>query len=711
MASFVIQPPEAFCFSSPTEWPKWKKRFERFRTSSGLIAKPEPHQIDALLYIMGDQAEDIYGTFQLSAEEAKKFTVVVEQFDKYFIPRRNVIFERARFNTRVQQEGEPAEDFVTALHALSKHCDYGELQEQLVRDRLVVGIKDQKLSARLQLDADLTLQKALETVRQVESVRQQQAELNPDKSTVNKVAAARQQGANQRRFVKTSGKSAHANDERPHPEVKPSPSSSKSGVQRPCRWCGKEQHGRAQCPARSEVCRNCHKKGHYSSVCRSRRVDFVEAPETNSEQGFLGAVKSSETSEWETTILVQGQPVKFKIDTGADETVLSQATFDMLKRQPLLSEAPRQLYGPDAKLLATKGVARLELAYRDRTTIQDVYVLHDVHTSLLGKPAINDLHILTFVNAVTQKVIPKVEFPSLFQGLGKLQKEHRIRLRDGAEPFCINSPRRIPIPLYEKTRLELQRMQTIGVISPVDEPTEWCAPMVVVLKPNGSVRICVDFTGLNHHVLREWHPIPSVEHTLGLLHGAKIFSKLDANSGFWQIPLDEGSRKLTTFITPFGRFSFNRLPFGISSAPEHCQKQMSSLLHGINKVVCHMDDILIWGSTAEEHNETLRTVLQRLTKAGLTLNENKCLYNVQKLTFLGHQLDYNGIRPDERKVEAILKMKRPTNKSELQRVLGMATYLARFVPNLSDVLQPLSSLLSKKQEFLWDSPQQQAFDK
>ncbi|XP_037505854.1 uncharacterized protein K02A2.6-like [Rhipicephalus sanguineus] len=416
MASFVIQPPDAFDFSSPNEWPKWKQRFERFRTSSGLCVKPEQRQVDALLYIMGEQAEEIYATFALSEESSKKFDAVVEQLDKYFIPRRNVIFERARFNTRLQQDGESAEDFVTALHTLSKDCEFGALREEFVRDRLVVGIKDKQLSARLQLDAELTLQKALDSVLQIESVRQQQAEL--------------------------------------HQET--------------------------------------------------------------------------------------------------------------LKDRPLLSAPPRQMHGPDGKLLTAAGVAQLQLIYRNHATTQDIYVLDQICTQLLGKPAIKKLQMLTFVNAVADKVNPKEEFRAVFQGLGKLLKEHRIQLQPGAKAFALSSPRRIPIPLYEKTKLELQRMQTLGVISPVDEPTEWCAPMVVVPKPSGDVRICVDFTELNRHVLREWHPIPSVEHTLGLLHGAKVFSKLDANSGFWQIPLCEESRQLTSFISPFGRFYFNRLPFGIA---------------------------------------------------------------------------------------------------------------------------------------------------
>ena len=124
------------------------------------------------------------------------------------------------------------------------------------------------------------------------------------------------------------------------------------------------------------------------------------------------------------------------------------------------------------------------------------------------------------------------------------------------------------MPLYQETKAEIERMLENGVISPVDEPTEWCAPMVVTPKANNKVRVCVDLTKLNNFVQRENHPLPSVDTTLGKLAGAKYFTKLDANSGFWQIKLSEGSKKLTTFITPWGRYCFNVLPYGISSGSE-----------------------------------------------------------------------------------------------------------------------------------------------
>ena len=143
------------------------------------------------------------------------------------------------------------------------------------------------------------------------------------------------------------------------------------------------------------------------------------------------------------------------------------------------------------------------------------------------------------------------------------------------EPFALNVPRKVPFPLLDTTKKEIERMLKIGVISKVDQPTVWCAPMVVTPKQNGEVRICVDLTKLNKTVLREAYPLPSVDFTIGKLSKSiKVFSKLDANSAFWQRKLLESSRLLTTFVTPWGRFCFNRLRYGISSGSEQFQKSM-----------------------------------------------------------------------------------------------------------------------------------------
>ena len=147
-------------------------------------------------------------------------------------------------------------------------------------------------------------------------------------------------------------------------------------------------------------------------------------------------------------------------------------------------------------------------------------------------------------------------------------------------------------------------------------------------KPGISVRICVDLTRLNHYVKRERHILPSVDQVLAQIGDAKVFSKLDANSGFWQIELNPESSKLTTFITPYGRYHFNRLSFGISSASKFFQNRMSEILRGCEGVAGLIDDVLVHGRTEKEHHERLMAVLKRLKNEGVTLNKNKCIFTL-----------------------------------------------------------------------------------
>ena len=212
------------------------------------------------------------------------------------------------------------------------------------------------------------------------------------------------------------------------------------------------------------------------------------------------------------------------------------------------------------------------------------------------------------------------------------------------------------------------------------------------------MRLCVDLTKLNDSVRREKHMLPSVEQILAQLSGAKVFSKIDANSGFHQIPLAKESALLTTFITPFGRFCYNRLPFGITSAPEHFQRRMSETMDSLEGTLCIMDDILIYGSNQEEHDARLKAALDRIQAANLTPNRDKCKFSQESVSFLGQVIDASGIRPDPDKVKAIVNMEEPANKSELRRFLGMANQLGKFSSQLAEISKPLRDLLSVKNE-------------
>ncbi len=705
MATYQVSPPEQFDFSRPDEWQKWARRFERFRKASGLEEKPEEAQVNTLIYAMGDAADDILRSFQLSEQDSKTYQTVKGKFDSHFIKKRNVIYERARFNLRHQEEGEAVDTFITALYGLAEYCGYGDLHDEMIRDRIVVGIRDAPLAVKLQLDAELTLDKAVRQVRQAETVKSQQPLLRGGDLSVkpdNQVGAvSREKGGH--KYVRPrqgSGVPAH-----------------KQPAKAMCGRCGRPPHDRQLCPARDAVCHKCNKRGHFKSVCRSSaNVQEVnlDPSETRPEgEAFLGSLTeqgANPRSPWALSLLLNRKPTHFELDTGAEVSVISPKAHQEVG-SPSLRPAQRVLRGPCNHALTVKGQFTGKLRWGDREVDEEIFVVGSLKRQLLGRPAIEALHLVTHIGAIEdpRRLNPFDQFPNLFRGLGKLEGNYSIKLQEGAKPFSLSVPRRVAIPLRNAVTEELERMERLGVIARVTEPTEWCAGMVVVPKANNKVRICVDLTHLNQTVQRERHPLPAVEQTLAQLAGARLFSKLDANSGFWQIPLSPESASLTTFITPQGRYCFHRLPFGITSAPEHFQRRMSDLLSGFEGVVCMTDDVLVHGRTTEEHDQRLARVLRKLEQAGLTLNREKCRFSQTQVKFLGHVIDQDGIRPDPDKVKAIRSVQPPNNVGDVRRFLGMVNHLSKFSPNLAEKTQPLRELLHKTNQWMWGEPQQQAF--
>lgn len=702
--AFQFAPPDKFDFAQPAEWTKWIQRFERFREASELSKKPETLQISTLIYCMGTTAEDIFKSFVLSAEDQQKYSAVKGKFDSHFVGKRNIIFERAQFNRRQQREGESADDFITALYGLAENCNYGTLRDEMLRDRIVVGIRDIKLSENLQMDPNLKLEDAVNKVRHNEAIKQQQMLLHSinEEGSPSNIDAVRSKS----NYRKKGSKPGLHRGNPPN-----------QGKQNMCLRCGKTPgHSRDNCPAKAQTCNKCGKVGHFSRVCRTKDVKRVEAkqPTLNEEnllaEAFLGTINSDKEKQnkWKANIEIGGANIYFKLDTGAEVTVISKQMYDSLPNANALGKPTKVLYGVGHQPLGVLGSFSCTLQHKNKLTTEEIFVIPTLTEALLSINAIEGLHLATRVAGIAGHADFRAEFPRLFQGLGKMENEFDIKLKPGIKPFNLSTPRRIPLPLMDKVKEELANMEACGVISKVDKPTEWCAGIVVVPKSNGRVRICVDLTKLNESVCREKHPLPAVDQTLALLKGAKVFSKLDANSGFWQIPLTPKSAPLTTFITPFGRYFFNRLPFGISSAPEHFQKRMSAVLEGAEGVVCLMDDVLVYGRSTQEHDSRLRIVLSKLQAANVTLND-KCEFSKTSIKFLGHTIDENGIHPDLEKIQGIRNMEEPENVSEVRSFLGMTNQLGKFLPNLAERTKPLRDLLKKENQWLWGEEQSRAF--
>ena len=373
------------------------------------------------------------------------------------------------------------------------------------------------------------------------------------------------------------------------------------------------------------------------------------------------------------------------------------------------------LRGPGGTLLPVMGVIKARLRHRNESLDELVYVIRNQEYSLLSRRACVCLNLVARVDNVQENMSDKpnfrTEFGSLFKGIGKLKTEHHITLCADATPVCLYTARKIAHPLLPQIKSEIESMVRQEIISPVTVPTRWCSGMVPVQKANGTVRICVDLTHLNKSVQREIHPMSSVDESLAKLGNSKVFSKLDANSGFWQLPLDDESRLLTTFITPHGRYCFNRLPFGISSAPEIFQRTMSQILEDLEGVICHMDDILIHAADQAEHDKRVRAVLVRIQEAGLTLNTIKCQFSRSSLTFLGHIIDGSGIQADPRKTTAIKNFPTPTTVKELQRFMGMVNQMSKFIPELAECNDPLRQLLRSDSVWSWADAQDISFQR
>ncbi|UYV63772.1 K02A2.6-like, partial [Cordylochernes scorpioides] len=649
-------------------------------------------------------------TFQRSPEPVKTRSGRVA-FDSHFCVRKNIIYERAKFNSRIQEDREPVDEFITSLYKLADSCEFEGLHEQLIRDRIVVGVRDKALSERMQLDSELTLEKAVKMVRQQEAVRQQQVDLQRPSTS---------QKFNQVKF--------NSKKQSPKQQQQPSRKKEKSAKTRSrCPKCGGFTHREGQaCRAEGQRCNLCSKTGHFANCCPDKQAKTAEVKavsELDEEIGFLLEVSAAEDSSnldddegecrrrWTAEIQVNGKQVKFKLDSQADVTCVPLCLFKKIMGQQRLVESDINIRAAEFSELQTVGMFISTLRNGNYEIKEKIYVIRRLSEPLLSRRACELLNLARRFEVVATRINPIKEFPEVFEGLGQIGNPYEIKLKPGAKPYAVHTPRRVPIPLMEKLKTRLKELEKAGILAQVNVATEWCAPTVIAGKPNGDIRLCVDLSRLNEHVQREVHPMPVVEHMLGQLGEARLFSKMDANSGFHQIPLSPDCQHLTTFITPFGRYKYCRMPFGISLAPEYFQRVMSIILQGMDGVMCYLDDILIFASDSKTHDRILRLVLRKLKEAKVTLNKAKCVFGVPRINFLGHILDEDGIRPDPAKIEAVAKMPAPTDVHGVRRFLGMVNHLGRFVENLSEIVAPLNQLLVKGQDFVWDCSQERAFRK
>ena len=228
------------------------------------------------------------------------------------------------------------------------------------------------------------------------------------------------------------------------------------------------------------------------------------------------------------------------------------------------------------------------------------------------------------------------------------------------------------------------------------------SPIVAVMKPNGKYRICGDFkVTVNQALMVNQYPLPNAEDLFTTLAGGKKFTKLDLSQAYLQLQLEPESQKYCTINTHQGLYHYNRLPFGISSAPAIFQKIMNTILQGIPRTLCYIDDILVTGANDEEHLKNLAEVFERLHKYGIRMCKQKCYFMQDSVEYLGHRVDAEGIRATPEKISAIVNAPQPENVQQLRSFLGLLNYYRNFLPHLATILQPRNELLQKGKKWNW----------
>ena len=676
-------------------WNTYKGRLTQWFIANDITASSDPTGTKRRAILLSALSD---GTYKLAADLALPkelqevpYEDIVKLLDKHFIPKRCGFSERYNFYIAKQQSNETHAQWAARLRGLTAHCGFSNIEEAL-RDRFVMGMlpgpeRDKLFAQDL---ADLTLSKAVEIADSLRCAR------------AGAAATAAYSPTEQEQVFK----------------IVRSQQNDKSDK---CLVCGRSNHKSSQCRFANYKCKKCNKKGHLRRMCKN--VNYIETEavsEGDSDDGKLFNIRSKQGEPLTEIVSIKNVKLKFEIDSGSAVTVISEKTYKRYFSDTPLSLTNKRLFSYTGDDIECIGVARLPFAYSSRTHTLDVHVVRRGGPPLLGRDFISsfELQLLpcNFLKQADNNITEKLQscYPKLFSNkLGAFNKyKVKLKLKENSKPIFFKA-RPVAFALREKIDKEIDRLVNLGILEPV-EHSEYASPIVPVLKRDGSVRLCADYSvSINKQLVVEQYPLPTIHELFSKLHGGQQFSKLDLSMAYNQFLLDDTdeSQNITCINTHRGLFKYTRMVFGLTSAPSIFQRAMENLLSNIDGVLCLLDDILITGNDPSQHLERLHIVLERLQDAGLTLQKDKCEFFKNEISYLGYVIDRTGLKKSPQKIKAITEAAVPTDVNKLQSFLGLVNYYRNFVPDASNILSPLYELLKKKTKWNWNAEHDNSFSK
>ena len=738
---------------APQSFKKFKARCQLY-FNGPLKDKSEEEQVNYLLIWSGDDGIELASTWSLNEDDRKKLDVYWARFEQYLSPKSNFRLSRFKLRTARQEQGETVDSFVKKIRILVDECQFTNPDEHII-DALIFGLSSKRSQSKLlEFDKDLTLNRALEIARTEEVTNNQMKSIGS--TQVDALKVSRKPYTKPRnqptRMCGNCGTDHDVSDKSLCPAYGTT-----------CKACGKENHWKRACrskPMKKKQLRykDDRTKFQGKSNTKPKQIDAITTDNTNTgippitpalDQLYFYSLSINQMSKSNTQALVQVQvdsyhgaePLWCKIDTGAEGNVIPVEEYKKLhptspcnaKGIPInLNPSNTVITAYGGHTVRHFGTCVLNLSHEDHSKPCVFYVVDTVGPTILGLPTCTDLKLITLnysiathndqpesvgikpscIGSTAAKESLVKQHGDCFEGIGCFQGEFHITL-DPSIPPVVHPPRRVPEALRRPLKKELESLVKQGIIKKVEQPTDWVNLLVCVTKSSGALRLCLDPKDLNRAIKRPHHYTPSLDDVLSKLNGAKCFSILDARSGYWNIKLDEQSSLYTTFNSPYGRYRFLRLPFGLVCAQDIFQRKVDETFSGLAGVTGIADDIIVFRHKSDysDHDANLDAVMQRARETGLKFNIDKCQIRCKSIPFFGHVVGADGLHPDQRKIESILSMGPLSNVADLRTFLGMVQFLSRFVPDLATLAVDLWELTKTTSEFIWSPEHETAVDR
>ena len=662
---------------------------------------------------------------------------IIAAVKKYIRGQRNPLLDRIDFYNRRQQPSESFDNFYTSLKELFKSCDFTEINicptcnaqmcracrklissvhTEVMRDRIVVGIHDEETRHKLLAAKNLTLEEAILICRAEEGATVTKGSM----PVVGKVSATRRKSSYQKM---KSGQQATTKQQT-------------GTTQGKCQNCGRAPHTKSACPAAGKKCNGCQGIGHFQAVCRKTK---------KAESSKVGQLKLCRTSKMgHPTIAVstllatedQAVEIEWMPDTGSDVDAIGVRHLERLGGfAENLDQDNDDVRTANGQQLQAIGKISASLSVGEKEHCSTIHVYDGLEDALLSRTSLQSLGFLpenwpqqisrmSVQPPVTASPDPRrlddlreslmKEFADVFDDTElKAMKgpPMNIELQPDAKAHRVYAARPIPFAYRDQVKTQLDNMVAEGIIEPVSEPSEWCHPIVIVDKKGTTEkRLTVDFKSLNSQVQRPTHPTPTPRVALSSIGKAQWFTKIDARHGYWQVPLSESSKPLTTFITPFGRYRYCRNPQGLISAGDEFNRRTDAAFSGLRDLIKIVDDALIFDNDLDEHVDHVRAVLQRAREHGITFSRKKFVFAASEVDFCGHVVNGDGFTVDSSKTAALQNFPLPANRTDLRSFLGLVNQFGDFTPSIAEHCNPLRPLLKQSNAFVWDDVHTAAFE-